>query len=86
MVLRARRRSRRTSRSSNLALDLIGQTRALYTAPAKSKAERATRTRSPIADAEREFRNPLLVEQPNGDFADTMARHLIYSAFAHAVL
>ena len=29
------------------------------------------------------FRNMLLVEQPNGDFAATMVRHLLYAAFMH---
>ena len=31
----------------------------------------------------REFRNVLLVEQPNGDFATTIVRQLLYAAFAH---
>ncbi len=67
---------------SNLALDLIGQTRALYTRACE--IEGGTRDENTLAyrRAEHEFRNPLLVEQPNGNFADTMARHLIYSAFA----
>ena len=32
--------------------------------------------------AEQDYRHPLIVEQPNGNFADTMARHLIFSAYA----
>ncbi len=30
-----------------------------------------------------DFRNCLLVEQPNGDFAQTIARHLLYSTWQH---
>jgi ring-1,2-phenylacetyl-CoA epoxidase subunit PaaC len=67
---------------SNLALDLIGQTRALY--GRACEIEGAGRDEDTLAyrRPEQAFRNPLLVEQPNGNFADTMARHLIYSAFA----
>ena len=32
---------------------------------------------------EHAYRNVLLVEQPNGDFAATMVRHLLYAAFMH---
>jgi ring-1,2-phenylacetyl-CoA epoxidase subunit PaaC len=67
---------------SNLALDLIGQTRALY--GHACILEGGTRDEDQLAyrRAEHEFRNPLLVEQPNGNFADTMVRHLIFSAYA----
>ena len=34
---------------------------------------------------ERAFKNNLLVEQPNGDFACTLLRQYLYSAFAHLV-
>ncbi len=33
-----------------------------------------------------DFRNCLLVEQPNGDFARTIARHLIYATWQHLLL
>jgi ring-1,2-phenylacetyl-CoA epoxidase subunit PaaC len=66
---------------SNLGLDLIGQTRALYTRACE--LEGGSRTEDVLAyrRPEQEFRNPLLVEQPNGNFADTMARHLIFAAY-----
>jgi ring-1,2-phenylacetyl-CoA epoxidase subunit PaaC len=67
---------------SNLALDLIGQTRALYTRACEIDGGARDENMLAYRRAEREFRNPLLVEQPNGNFADTMARHLLYSAFA----
>src|SRR5690349_25071677 len=58
----------------NIALDLIGEARALYTYAGKVEA----RGRDEDALAYRRdaggFRNVLLVEQPNGDFGDTMVR------------
>jgi len=67
---------------SNLALDLIGQTRALYARACQIEGGARDENTLAYRRPEHEFRNPLLVEQPNGNFADTMARHLIYSAFA----
>jgi len=68
---------------SNLALDLIGQARALYTHACALEGEGRDEDALAYRRLEHEFANVLLVEQPNGNFADTMARHLIYSAFAH---
>lgn len=71
---------------TNLALDLIGQAR-LYYAYA-GEVEGKGRSEDDLAyfrDA-REFRNVLLVEQPNGDFAATMMRHLLYASFMHPYL
>jgi ring-1,2-phenylacetyl-CoA epoxidase subunit PaaC len=65
---------------ANIALDLIGQARALY-----SHAGTITgHTEDQLAylrDAGA-WRNCLLVELPNGDFAVTIARLLLFSAFA----
>lgn len=67
----------------NLGLDLIGQARALYTYAGKIEGRgRDEDALAYLRDA-REYRNILLVEQPNGDFAATMVRQLIYAAFAH---
>lgn len=67
----------------NIALDLIGQARALYayagTVEALGRDEDALAYRRDAG----EFRNILLVEQPNGDFAHTIVRQFLYSAFAH---
>jgi ring-1,2-phenylacetyl-CoA epoxidase subunit PaaC len=66
----------------NIALDLIGEARALYAyagaIEGKGRDEDALAYRRDCG----EFRNLLLVEQPNGDFAVTIARQLLYSAFA----
>jgi ring-1,2-phenylacetyl-CoA epoxidase subunit PaaC len=67
---------------SNIALDLIGQARGVY--QHASRIENKGRDEDALAflRGPGEFRNVLLVEQPNGDFAATMARQLFYSAFA----
>lgn len=67
----------------NIALDLIGEARALYTyagaLEGKGRDEDALAYRRDV----HEFLNLLLVEQPNGDFAVTVARQMLYSAFMH---
>ncbi len=74
---------------SNLGLDLIGQARMLYDHAGQVEAALTgaakVRTEDDLAYLrdDRDYRNVLLVEQPNGDFAATMIRHLIYAAFAH---
>lgn len=57
---------------ANIALDLLGQARTLL-ALAGDEDELA------YLRAERDFRNVQLVEQPNGDFAHTIARQLYFS-------
>jgi ring-1,2-phenylacetyl-CoA epoxidase subunit PaaC len=68
---------------ANMALDLIGQARSLYTyagaTEGKGRDEDALAYRRDVGD----FRNVLLVERPNGDFAATIVRQLLYAAFAH---
>jgi ring-1,2-phenylacetyl-CoA epoxidase subunit PaaC len=61
---------------SNLALDLIGQA-TLFLGAAGDADELAFKR--DVLD----FRNCLLVEQPNGDFARTMIRQLLFSTFQH---
>ena len=68
---------------SNLALDLIGQARALYQHACRLEGGSRDEDTLAFRRAEHEFRNVLLVEQPNGNFADTIVRHLLFSAFAH---
>lgn len=70
---------------SNMALDLIGQSRALLTRA--GQIEGAGRDRVYDEDQlaflreERDFLNPTLVELPRGDFAFTVARNLIVSTY-----
>lgn len=65
----------------NIALDHLGVARALLTHA--GNVEGADRDEDDLAflRSEREFTNVLLVEQPNGDFAHTMARQLFFDAY-----
>ena len=67
---------------SNMALDLIGQARELYTYAAEIEGRGNDEDKLAYLRDVRQYRNLLLVEQPNGDFAQTMVRQLFYSAFA----
>ncbi|HVD02826.1 MAG TPA: 1,2-phenylacetyl-CoA epoxidase subunit PaaC [Candidatus Dormibacteraeota bacterium] len=69
---------------ANLALDLLGQARSLLAYA--GELERSGRSEDDLAywRDDRQFRNLLLVEQPNGDFALTITRHLLFST--HQVL
>ena len=65
----------------NMALDLIGQARALYAYAAEVEGEGRTEDDFAYLRREREYRNCLLAERPNGDFAHTMLRQLTFAAF-----
>jgi ring-1,2-phenylacetyl-CoA epoxidase subunit PaaC len=65
---------------ANIALDLIGQARVLYS-HAGTLTGHTEDQLAYLRDADA-WRNCLLVELPNGDFAVTMARLLLFSAFA----
>ncbi|MCA1359404.1 phenylacetate-CoA oxygenase subunit PaaC [Bradyrhizobium sp. IC3069] len=67
---------------SNIALDLIGQARELYTFAAKVEGRDNDEDKLAYLRDVRQYRNLLLVEQPNGDFAQTLVRQFFYSAFA----
>lgn len=70
---------------ANLSLDLIGQATLLL----ELAAEVEGRARDADGLAFRrdvlQFRNCLMVEQPNGDFAQTIARHFLFSTFQLAL-
>jgi ring-1,2-phenylacetyl-CoA epoxidase subunit PaaC len=68
---------------SNLALDLIGQARSLYAYAGEIEGRGRDEDQLAFFREAHEFRNCLLVEQPNGDFASTMLRQLFYAAFMH---
>jgi len=64
---------------ANLALDLVGQATLLLNEA--GDGDRLAFHRDVL-----DFRNCLLVEQPNGDFAHTIARHLLYTTWQHLAL
>jgi ring-1,2-phenylacetyl-CoA epoxidase subunit PaaC len=67
---------------ANMGLDLIGQARELYTYAAKVEGANNDEDKFAYLRDVRQYRNLLLVEQPNGDFAQTIVRQFFYSAFA----
>jgi ring-1,2-phenylacetyl-CoA epoxidase subunit PaaC len=64
---------------ANLALDLVGQ--ANLALGEAGDADQLAFRRDVL-----DFRNCLLVEQPNGDFARTIVRQLLYSTWQHMLL
>jgi ring-1,2-phenylacetyl-CoA epoxidase subunit PaaC len=68
---------------SNLALDLIGQARLFYTLAGEVEGNGHDEDHYAYFREPGMFRNILLVELPNGDFAATMVRQLLYAAFVH---
>src|SRR6187397_3054969 len=67
---------------ANMALDLLGQARELYSHAAKVEGGGNDEDKFAYLRDVRQYRNLLLVEQPNGDFAHTMVRQFFYAAFA----
>jgi ring-1,2-phenylacetyl-CoA epoxidase subunit PaaC len=67
---------------ANMGLDLLGQARALYSYAAETEGKGNDEDKFAYLRDVRQYRNLLLVEQPNGDFAHTIARQFFYAAFA----
>src|ERR1700722_6281915 len=67
---------------ANIGLDLLGQARELYSYAAKVEGKGNDEDTFAYLRDVRQYRNLLLLEQPNGDFARTMVRQFLYSAFA----
>ena len=65
----------------NMALDLIGQARALYQHGCALEGDGRTEDDLAYFRTDRQYRNILMVERPNGDFAHTMLRQLYFAAF-----
>ena len=67
---------------TNISLDLIGQARLLYQYAAELQGEGKTEDDLAYLRDAWDFRNVLLVEQPNGDFAQTILRQFLYDTFS----
>jgi ring-1,2-phenylacetyl-CoA epoxidase subunit PaaC len=65
----------------NIALDHLGVARALYTRAGSVEGTGRTEDDFAMRRSEREFLNLLLVEQPNGDFARSMVRGILFDAY-----
>lgn len=68
---------------TNISLDLIGQARNLYQHAASLMGNEATEDSLAYLRKEREFKNLLLVEQPNGDWGQTILRQFFFSQFQY---
>jgi len=67
---------------ANMGLDLLGQARELYSYAARVEGGGNDEDKLAYLRDVRQYRNLLLVEQPNGDFAHTMVRQFFYAVFA----
>lgn len=67
---------------ANMALDLIGQARSLYSYAGAVEGAGHDEDDFAYLRRERDYRNLLLVERPNGDFAHTILRQFFYAAYA----
>ncbi|WP_168073813.1 1,2-phenylacetyl-CoA epoxidase subunit PaaC [Caulobacter sp. SSI4214] len=70
---------------ANLGLDLIGQATLFLGLAGEIEAKGRDADRLAFHRDALQFRNCLLVEQPNGDFAQTMARQFLFSTFQLAL-
>ena len=68
---------------SNIALDLIGQSRNLYQYAAELLGNGATEDSLAYLRGPEEFRNSLLVEQLNGHWGKTILRQFLFSAYQY---
>jgi ring-1,2-phenylacetyl-CoA epoxidase subunit PaaC len=66
---------------TNIALDLTGQARSLYQRVAELEGLGKDEDDYAYLRDAWEFRNALLVEQPNGDFAHTLFRQFVFDAY-----
>jgi ring-1,2-phenylacetyl-CoA epoxidase subunit PaaC len=71
---------------SNVALDLIGQTQLWLNLAGEIEGKGRDADKLAYLRDARDFRNLLLVEQPNGDFAATMARQFYFDAWHYLLL
>lgn len=68
---------------SNMALDYIGQARNFYQYAATLIGGEATEDSLAYLRDEREFKNLLLTEMPNGDWAQTILRQFFFSTYQY---
>ncbi|OAB79707.1 1,2-phenylacetyl-CoA epoxidase subunit PaaC [Cochleicola gelatinilyticus] len=71
---------------TNISLDLLGQTRSYYQYAAKIKGEDATEDSIAFLRLEREYKNVLLVEQPNTHFGFVIARQFLFDVYHYMIM
>lgn len=65
----------------NIALDLIGQSRFIYSYAAELEGKGRTEDDLAYLRDVMQFKNSVLVEQPNGDYAKTIVRQFLFTAY-----
>lgn len=68
---------------TNISLDLLGQSRNFYQYAATLIGDNATEDSLAYLRNENEFKNLLLVEQPNGNWGQTILRQFLFSQFQY---
>ena len=71
---------------ANIGLDLIGQATFFLGLAGEREGKGRDADKLAFHRDVLQFRNCLLVEQPNGDFAQTIARQFLFSTLQHALL
>jgi ring-1,2-phenylacetyl-CoA epoxidase subunit PaaC len=72
--------------NANFALDYIGQARMFYTYAGELEGKGRSEDDFAFLRDENEFRNYLLLEQPNGHFGDSIAKLVLFETFYLAQL
>ena len=72
--------------NANFSLDFLGQARMFYSLAGELEGQGRSEDEFAYMRDEREFCSFLLVEQPNGNFADTIARSVLFEEFYLAQL
>ena len=67
--------------NANFALDYLGQARLLYTYAGELEGEGRDEDALAFMRDEHEFRNLLLLEQPNGHFGDALVRQFLFETY-----
>jgi ring-1,2-phenylacetyl-CoA epoxidase subunit PaaC len=66
---------------TNISLDLIGQATNIYTYAALSEGKGRDADALAFLRLEHQYLNAILVEQPNGNFADTLVRQFFFDVY-----
>ena len=66
---------------ANISLDLLGQARSYYQYAAELEGKGRSEDDLAYLRSAVEYKNPLLVEQPNGDFAHTVVRQFLFDTY-----
>lgn len=72
--------------NANFSLDYIGQARMFYTCAGEREANGRSEDDFAFLRPEHEFRNLLLVEQPNGHFGDSTVRQVLFESWYVLIL